>query len=68
MASNDTANGATPDICDNVEWLIGPDQVTAEVTAQLQADKKRQLQAGRRLIVQEKVEAEQARRAASQET
>jgi hypothetical protein len=68
MAANPAANGATPDICDNVEFTIGPDDVTPEITAQLEADQKRQLAAGRRLMLQEKLEAEQARRAKARQT
>jgi hypothetical protein len=63
MAKNEAANGATPDICDNVEFTIGPDDVTPEIAAKLAADQKRQLAEGRRLILEEKVAAEQTRRA-----
>jgi hypothetical protein len=63
MATNTAANGATPDLCDNVEFIVGPDDVTPEITAKLAADQKRQMAAGKRLILEEKVEAERARRA-----
>lgn len=54
--------GPTPDLCDNVEWIIGPDDVTPQVTAQFKADQARQLREGRRLLLEEKVEAAQALR------
>jgi hypothetical protein len=54
--------GPTPDLCDNVEWIIGPDDVTPEVTAQFKADQAKQLREGRKLLLEEKVEAARAKR------